>query len=112
MSDTVQIIAAAVLLVAVFVLTRLGIMRKMIRAAGRIIEDLESKGAVDEESAVAVPYAQTRLIRLGMRDYMAKALDYLVTDGTVGKTADGRYYLRVRPAEISRRDTGADLHSS
>jgi len=105
MSDTIQIIVAAVLLVAVFVLTRLGIMRKMIRAAGRIIEDLESKGAVDEESAVTLPYSRTRLIRLGMRDYMAKALDYLVTDGTVGKTGDGRYYLRVRPSEVSPQDS-------
>lgn len=98
MSDTLQIIVAAIALVAVFVLTRLGIMRKMVRAAGRIMEDLESKGALDEDSAVALAYSRPSLMRLGMRDYLSKALDCLVTDGIVGKTADGRYYLRVRPA--------------
>jgi len=107
MWDTLQIIAAAALLVAVFVLTRLGIMRKMVRAAGHILEDLESQGALDEDSAVALPYSRPRLMRLGMRDYLAKALDYLLTDGAVGKTADGRYYLRVRPGDASRHDTRA-----
>ena len=97
MSDTLQIIVAAIALVAVFVLTRIGIMRKMVRAAGRIMEELESKGALDEGSAVVLAYSKPRLIRLGTRDYLSKALDYLVTDGIVGKTAEGRYYLRVRP---------------
>lgn len=107
MSDTVQIAVAAAALVGVFVLTRLWIMQRMVRAASHIIEELRAKLAFDEPSAVTLPYARQSLMRLGRRDYLGKALDYLVAEGTVGKTADGRYYLRVRPDGVSLHGAGS-----
>jgi hypothetical protein len=101
MSDTLQIILGACFLIGVFVLTRFGIGWKMARAAQYVIKDLESQGAVDPVTAVALPYAKLSPIRIGMRDYHNKALEYLVTDGTVGRTSGGKYYLLVRPADKS-----------
>lgn len=96
MSETLQILLGSLFLIAVFILTRFGISWKMGRTASSIMQELESKGAVDMFSAVDLPYAKPNLLRIGMRDYHHKALEYLVSEGVVGKTGTGKYYLLVK----------------
>jgi hypothetical protein len=94
MSESVQIVLGLVALAGVFVLTRLGVAWQLKRASGFIIRDLQKQGAVDPVSAVELPYTRQNLLRIGMRNYYAKAIEYLQSEGTVGKTDNGRYYLR------------------
>ena len=96
MTEAVQIFLGIVFLIAVFILTRIGIGWKMGRAAQAIVEDLKSRGAVDLFSAVELPYAKPDLLKIGMRDYRRKALEYLVTEGAVARTGTGKYFLCVR----------------
>jgi hypothetical protein len=107
MSDSVQIILGLIFLVGVFILTRFGIGWKMAKTARAIIRDLESKEAIGPFAAVHLPYAKQSPIRIGMRDYLSKALQYLVADGTVGMTGDGKYYLHNKPAENSGSESRA-----
>jgi hypothetical protein len=93
MSETAQILIAALFLVIVFILTRLGIAWKMGQTAARILQDLESRQAFDPMSAVPLPYAKPPVLRIGLRDYPSKTLEHLVTEGAIGKTEDKRYYL-------------------
>lgn len=97
MSDTLQIILGLIFLIGAFIISRIGVSWKMGRTAQAIIRDLESREALDILTAVELPYAKPPLIRLGMRDYHSKALEYLVNDGTVVKTGSGKYYLRIQP---------------
>jgi hypothetical protein len=94
MSETVQIGIGILFLISVFILTRLGIMWKLRKAAGFILKELESQGAVDVFTAVDLPYSKPDLLRIGMRDYHHKALEYLLEEGAVGKTGSGKYYVR------------------
>lgn len=108
MSDTVQIILGLVFLVGAFIISRIGVSWKMGRTARAIIRDLESREALDILTAVELPYAKAPLIRLGMRDYHSKALEYLVSDGTVGKTRAGKYYLKNNPRHYERLSKEVD----
>ena len=83
-------------MIGAFIISRIGVSWKMGRTARAIIHDLESQGALDILTAVELPYAKPSLIRLGMRDYHSKALEYLVNDGTVVKTGSGKYYLGIK----------------
>ncbi len=93
MSETIQIVIGVFFLITVFILTRLGIAWKLRRAAGSIVKELESKGAIDVITAAELPYSKPNILRIGMRDYHYKALEYLVNEGAVGKTGSGKYYL-------------------
>jgi hypothetical protein len=99
MSDTTQIILGVIFLVVVYALTRMGVSWKFSQVAQAILKDLERKGAVDLESAVELPYAKQPISRIGMRDYHSKALQYMVSEGVVSKTEEGRYYLSQTSAE-------------
>ncbi|MBI4962276.1 MAG: hypothetical protein HY913_03285 [Desulfomonile tiedjei] len=95
MSEPVQIILSFFFLVGIFVLTRYIIASKMKRATGLIIRDLEKQDARDPVTAVDLPYAKRDVLRIGMRNYHAKAVEDMVSAGVVGKTGGGKYYLRV-----------------
>jgi len=98
MSEPIQIALGILFLACVFVLTRYLIAWKLKRATGRIIGDLESQGAVDPVTAMDLPYAQQNPLRIGMRNYYAKAIEYMVAEGAVAKTGSGKYYLRAQAA--------------
>lgn len=102
MSETLQIVLGVCVLVAVFVLTRYIVARKFQRASWSIVRQLEAKGAMDPASAVDLPYRAPSMLRIGLRDYYGKSLDYMVREGIIGKTETGRYYLRIRPPEPTR----------
>ena len=100
MPESIQILIGVCLLIVVFIFTRYLIFRKLQRAAESIIGLLESRGAVDESSAIELGNPKPNFLRI-VRDYDSKALGYMVAQGVVGKTADGKYYLlakRNKPA--------------
>ena len=69
MSETAQIILGVLFLVVVFILTRIGMVWRIRRAGMFVVKDLENRGALEPDSAVDLPYARVRLIRMGMRDF-------------------------------------------
>jgi len=94
MSETSRIILGICILILVYVLTRRAHAWRIRRAYIFIIKDLEQKGALDDSSAVELPYAKKSVFRGGMRDYRPKALEYLVLSNIVGMVDSGKYYLR------------------
>lgn len=106
MGDTLQVIIEGVILIGVFMLTRMGIAWKFRKVAGQIIRDLEVKSAFDNDSAVHLAYEKPSPIRIGMRDYHSKALEYLVLEGAIIKTDSGKYHLSPSAREsIAVRDS-------
>jgi hypothetical protein len=93
MPESVQILIAFCFLVVVFILTRYIVVWKLRRASESIVRRLEAKGAFDEGTAVHLIDSKPNLLRFGLRDYDSKALEYMVAQGVVGKTTDGKYYL-------------------
>ena len=94
--ETGQIILLGCVLVMVFFLTRKIQAWRMKRAYVVVIEDLKGAQAFDPESAVALPYAKTSILRFGSRDYRPKGIQYLMMGNIMGMTEDGRYYLKDR----------------
>ena len=99
MSETVQIMLGVIFLLGCFVLTRYVVGWQMKRATGLIIRDLENQEAFDPITAIDLPYAKQNPLRMGMRNYHAKAVEYMMSEGVVGKTGGGKYYLRVKPSD-------------
>ena len=100
MTDSGQIIIAICLLIAVYMLTRKVNAWRIRRAYMRIIKDLEMSEAFDETSAIALPYANQSIFRVGVRDFRPKALQFLVASGVVGMTQAGGYYLKKKDVEF------------
>jgi len=94
MSETTQIVLGVIFLIVVYVLTRFGIASRMKKTAELIIRDIKRQDAIDPASAVDLPYKKPSFFHIGMRDYGHKALESLVHEGIVGKTEDGKYYLK------------------
>jgi hypothetical protein len=92
-SEAGEIVIGICALIAVYMLTRQYHAWRMARAYQRIIKDLEEKKAVDSATAVDLPYARQSIIRMGIRNYVPKTLQYMTEHNIVGVTADGRYYL-------------------
>ncbi len=96
MSETVQIIMGIGIMLAVIVLTRRYHAWKIKKAYLSIIEDLKAKGALDLMSAVDLPYARRKILRIGLKDHRPTALKSLVLDKIIGVSEDGKYYLLVK----------------
>ena len=94
MSENVQIVVGIVVLIGVYMLTRQFHAWQMRRAYLKVLNDLKQKEAFDPSSAVDLPYARTRIFRVGTRDYRPKAVQYMTQTGVVVMTDNGRYYLR------------------
>lgn len=96
-----QIIIGIILLVVVFIATRYGIFLRIKSAGNAVIKDLERRNAFDAASAVELPYAKRNYFQIGLRDFRPKAVQSLLEGGVVGKTADERFYLKMRPADLN-----------
>jgi len=94
MPETAELIIGISILLAVITMTRRYHAWRIRRAFKLIIEDLKVKGAFDARSAVEIPYARRRLVKMGVRDHLTMALDHLVFDNIVCIGDDGRYYLK------------------
>ncbi len=100
MSESGQIIIAICLLIAVYMLTRKVNAWRIKRAYMGIIRDLEEREAFDETSAIALPYVNHGIFRVGVRDFRPKALQFLVASDIVGVTQGGKYYLKKKDVEF------------
>ena len=101
MQESMQIIIGIIFLIVVFVATRYGIFLRIRGACRAVVKDLERRGAFDEASAVELPYAKKNYFQIGLRDFRPKAVQSLLEGGVVGKSADERFYLTVRPDELN-----------
>jgi hypothetical protein len=101
MSEPVQIVLSLLVLAGIFVLTRYVVVRQIKRATGRIVGDLQSRNAHDPITAVDLPYVKQNPIRIGMRNYHAKAIQFMMNEGVVGKTGNGKYYLQVDAGRLN-----------
>jgi len=106
MSENVQIVLGLLVLAGIFVLTRYVVAWQIKRATGAIIRDLQRHEAVDPITAVDLPYTKQNPLRIGMRNYYAKAIEYMVNEGVAGKTGSGKYYLQVRSSREQANDSG------
>ena len=100
MSEFMQIIVGIILLIVVFLATRYGIFLRIKGACSAVIKDLERRNAFDEASAVELPYAKKNYFHIGLRDFRPKAVQSLLEGGVVGRTESGKFYLKVRPADL------------
>lgn len=94
MNDTLQIILGILILIVVFMGTRLLMGLKIKNACKRIMDDLEKKEAFDSLRAVDLPYAQSKAFNIGLRNYHPKALEYLIQAGVVIRSSQGKYYMK------------------
>lgn len=104
MSETMQIIIAICLLIAVYILTRKINAWRITRAYILIIRELEKKEALGESSAIVLPYVNQSIFRVGVRDFRPKALQFLVASGIVGMTQGGKYYLIKKDVEFVKTE--------
>jgi hypothetical protein len=93
MPETAELIISILLLGAALILSRQFHAWKIKKAYLSIIVDLKSQDAFNPRSAIALPYANRPIIRIGLRDHRPAALKSLVADHIVGITEDGRYYI-------------------
>jgi hypothetical protein len=100
MAQSMQIIIGIIFLIVVFIATRYGIFLRIKAACNTVIKDLERRGAFGAASAVELPYAKRNYFQIGLRDFRPKAIQSLLEGGVVGKTANERYYLKVRPTDL------------
>ena len=94
MSENVQIVIGILLLVGVFLFSRVVMGWRIRRACQQILKDLQSREAFDPFTAVELPYSRVRYINIGLRDFRPKALQYLLQHEVVGITEAGGYYLK------------------
>jgi hypothetical protein len=100
-SEIVQILVGLLLLALVYMITRYGIYWRIKRACAFTVKDLERRNAIDEKSAVELHYAKSNPFRIGMRDFRPKAVEYLIGQGVIGMTSEGKYYLKKRSHELN-----------
>ncbi len=94
MPGYVHIILGVIFLIAVYILTRLGIAWRIRRASAFIIRDLERRAAFDSACAAELPYGKADYFRVGVRDFRPRALESLIQSGIIGKTESDNYYLK------------------
>jgi len=93
MSEAMQIIIGIGFLLCLIVLSRRFMAWRIRKAFFLIIADLKQKEAFDTQSAVDLPYAKSRLLKIGLRDYRPMAIKQLIQENVVGFTPEGKYYL-------------------
>jgi hypothetical protein len=100
MSEMSQIVLGILLLAGVFILTQYLAAWRIKQACRFITQDLERLKAFGPDSAVALPYAKTSLLHMGLRDFRPKALGSLIEHSIVGRTENQKYYLIMRPLDL------------
>ena len=99
MTEAVQIIGGILLVIVVFILSNKFQGYKVGKAFRFIVQDLRNQGATDPDSAINLPYAAKSIFKMGLKDYRPKTLNYMVMEGIVSGTADGRFYLNEEKLE-------------
>ncbi|HPK54541.1 MAG TPA: hypothetical protein PK114_08745 [Smithellaceae bacterium] len=83
------VVAAGIFFILLLLITGWGIRR----ICFKIIAEMKEKKAFSAASAVALPEGRRNLFRVGIGNLRPKALNVLIADKLVVKTAAGRYYL-------------------
>jgi hypothetical protein len=96
MSEAGSIVLLVLLLIAVYVLTRRVNVWRTMRACNTLVKELESRGACDPVTAVALKDAKRNLLRTGLRNFRPEGLKMLMAGEVVGVTHEGKYYLKSR----------------
>jgi hypothetical protein len=100
-TPAVQILLGVVFLVGAFVLSQIIVGRRLRATGGRILRELLERRALDAFSAVDLSYAKANFLPKGLRDLRPRALNDLVQSDIVGKTPDGKFYLKKQPEELN-----------
>lgn len=100
MSEPGLIAIWVLVLVAVYVLTRIVNAWRASRACSSIVKELESKGAHDPGSAVPLKGTKRNMARAGLRDFRPEGIKMLLLNDAVEMTRDERYYLKDRPGQF------------
>jgi len=93
-SDAIYVFIMGVFLFAVYFMTRWGKIRAAHRAGRKIVNELESRGALDPKTAVALDDVERNLLRAGLRTFRPEAMQMLLQNNIVGMTGERRYYLK------------------
>jgi len=93
MPETLKIILVFLMIITLLILARKIRVSQMIKVRDRIINDLKSKGALDEKSAIELKQSQRWYHRIGTRDDRPKTLKQLVQFGIVSVTENQLFYL-------------------
>lgn len=104
MNETLQLIIGLIVLVGVFILTRFAVGWKIKKAAFSVLGDLARQDAVSPETAVSLPYAKSSLFKFGLRDYRPKAIQALATQGIIGNTPEGLFFVADPEALVKARE--------
>ena len=102
MTEEIKLVLAVALLVAVYLLTRRVNTWRAKRAMDKVIRILEQAGARDASSAIPLSRAGGGLLSMGVRDFRPRAVQTLLAAGVMGKTREGKYYLRQEGMEPVR----------
>jgi hypothetical protein len=100
-TDFIQIVVGLLFVAVVFIITRYAMYWRIKRACAFTVKDLERRNACDEKSAVELRYAKSNPFRIGIRDFRPKVVEYLIGQGAIGITSDGKYYLKKRSHELN-----------
>jgi hypothetical protein len=100
MTTTIQILIGVVFFIGAFILSQIIVGRRLRAIGARILKELSEQKALDAPSAVELAYAKADWMPKGLRDLRPKSLNDLVQSDIVGKTPEGRFYLRKQPHEL------------
>jgi hypothetical protein len=94
MPETLKTILFLLAAIGAILLSLRFVVWRMRKAGEFIILDLKKQGAFDPSTAVVLPYSETRLLRIGLRDYRPRVLQELIRQDVVRVAEGGRCYLR------------------
>ena len=100
MTTTLQIVMGVVFFVGTFILSQIIVGRRLRTIGARILQELSERRALDGSSAVELAYAKADWMPKGLRDLRPKSLNDLVLSDIVGKTPEGKFYLKKQPHEL------------
>ena len=100
MTTTVQILMGVVFFIGAFILSQIIVGRRLRIIGTRILKELSERRALDAFSAINLAYAKADFLPKGLRDLRPRSLNDLVQSDIVGKTPDGKFYLKKQPYEL------------
>jgi len=103
MTENIKLALAIALLVGVYLLTRRVNAWRAKRALSGVIRILEQAEARDPASAVPLYRAKVGFSSMGVRDFRPGAVQALLASGVVGKTEEGKYYLKQEGPDSMRK---------
>ncbi len=89
-----------VFFIGAFILSQIIVGRRLRTTGARILKELSEQKALDITSAVNLAYAKANYLPKGLRDLRPRSLNDLIQGDIVGKTPEGKFYLKKQPDEL------------